>query len=342
MNKKNLLRAISNGSVKVNSQNLRSSLLLVVTLATSLSLSACATSWGSSDVDEYPPPVQPAPVPTAEELPPRAPLTFEEELAKADQLRDSGQQQESIWRYLRALQLDFDSPIPKERIGYIHLAKDVARSEQIFRRLVKERPAMPSLRVGLGLAEYAAGKHEQAAETLQFALALDPNSAVALTALGLIADASGDYETARIFYAEALVLEPSRYEIQNNAGMSYMMSGQYERAVEAFNNAIFLDPNDPAVHNNLGFVLGKLRRYEAALASFRTYGPESEALSNTGSMCFLNGDYRCAIDYYERALLLPIDNREELLSNLRAAENAYLQENGGGAASVAPPGSGSL
>ena len=198
---------------------------------------------------------------------------------------------------------------------------------------------MPSLRVGLGLAEFAAGKHEQATETLKFALALDPESAVALTALGLMDDARGEYESARRRYIEALALTPSRYEIQNNMGMTYMMNRQFEEAVEAFNSAIFLDPGDPVVHNNLGFVLGKLRRYEAALESFKTFSSEGEALSNTGSMCFLNGDYRCAIDYYGRALLLiPVDDRDTLLSNLRAAEDAYLQETGDAPDAVSPSG----
>jgi len=315
----------------------RASLFTAIVLCV-LALNGCATTPESSQTVEPPPYIDADAVPTAKAMTPHAPLSFEAELARADQIRDAGQQQEAIWRYLRALQLDFDSPIPRERIAYIHLAKDVDRAEHIFRRLVKERPAMPSMRVGLGLAEYAAGKHEQASETLQFALALDPESAVAITALGLIDDARGDHESARLRYAEALALEPARYEIQNNAGMSYTMSGDFEKAIEAFNNAIFLDPNDPVVHNNLGFVLGKMRRYDAALESFKTFSPEGEALSNTGSMCFLNGDYRCAIDYYESALQVPIDDREQLLSNLRAAEDAYLQEAGGDPAAVAPSG----
>ncbi|MBW2722960.1 MAG: tetratricopeptide repeat protein [Deltaproteobacteria bacterium] len=335
MSAMNVLCPIAAGLARAKFRDLRSARFLAMLLC-GLGLSGCATSQQSPAAEEPAPYVEPEVMPRVEDLPPRAPLSFEEELAKADRMRDSGQQQESIWRYLRALQLNFNSPIPRQRIAYVHLAKDVDRAEQIFRRLVKERPAMPSLRVGLGLAEFAAGKHEQATETLKFALALDPDSAVALTALGLMDDARGDYEEARRHYAEALILEPSRYEIQNDIGMSYMMDGQFEEAVEAFNSAIFLDPNDPVVHNNLGFVLGKLRRYDDALESFKTFSPEGEAISNTGSMCFLNGDYRCAIDYYERALLMPVDDREQLLSNLRAAENAYLQETGG-AADAAPP-----
>lgn len=301
---------------------------LAATLFCGLGLSACAVTqpWAASGERPQISPLQPPPV---VEDPSRTPLSFAEELAQADRIRDSGRQQEAIWRYLRALQLDFDSPIPRQRIAFIHLAEDVARAEQIFRGLVRDRPAMPSLRVGLGLAEFAAGKHDQATQTLKFALALDPDSAVAITALGLMDDARGDYAAAQHHYARAGALEPLRYEIQNNAGMSYTMNGQFEQAVEAFGTAIFLDPNDPVVHNNLGFVLGKLRRYDAALESFKTFGSDAEALSNTGSMCFLNGDYQGAIDYYERALQKPLVEREQVLFNLRAAEDAHLQENGG-------------
>jgi Flp pilus assembly protein TadD len=254
------------------------------------------------------------------------PLSFEQELAQADQLRDSGQLPEAVWRYLRVLRLDPASPIPRQRIAYLHLDRDVARGEEIFRQLVEEHPAMPEARVGLGLAEFAAGKYAEARASLDFALKLDPQSAVALTALGVMDDGLGSHELAREHYERAGRLAPMRYEIPNNVGMSFLMSEKFEEAVKAFRSAIFINPKDPVVHNNLGFALGRMGEYELALESFDRFGAEADALNNTGYTCSLNGDYSLAIQYYEHALRKEPTDRNRVLLNLRAAEDALLAQ----------------
>jgi Flp pilus assembly protein TadD len=288
-----------------------------------LALAACA---GRQPLSDSTPQFELPEKPPRIEEPEREPLSFEQELAQADQLRDSGQLPEAVWRYLRALRLDPASPIPQQRIAYLHLDRDVARGEEIFRQLVEKYPAMPEARVGLGLAEFAGGKYADARASLDFALELDPESAIAMTALGVMDDGLGSHALARGHYERARRLAPMRYEIPNNMGMSFLMSGKFEEAVQAFRSAIFLNPKDPVVHNNLGFALGRMGEYEIAIESFSRFGAEADALNNTGYTCFLNGDYSLAIQYYEHALRKNPTDRKRVLLNLRAAEDALLAQ----------------
>jgi Tfp pilus assembly protein PilF len=293
------------------------------TLVIALMIGACAGSRAGDDaIPRYVTPEKPAEI----ELPESKPLTFEEEIAKADQLRDAGQLPEAVWYYLRSLRLDHESPTPRQRIAYLQLARDVGRAEEIFRQLIAEHPELASAHVGLGLALFAGGKHTEARATLEFALTMDPESAEAITTLGLIEDHTGSHELAREYYERARKLAPMRYEIPNNIGMSYIMSGEFEQAAEAFRAAIFVDPTDPVVHNNFGFALGRMGSYGAALESFERYGTKSDALNNVGYTCYLNGDYSRALEYYERALMSEPRDRDPLLRNLRAAEDALLAE----------------
>jgi len=292
-------------------------------LVGTLTLAACAQRQPLADpTPHFQLPKRPPRVEESE----REPLSFEEELAQADQLRDTGQLPEAVWRYLRVLRLDPSSPIPRQRIAYLHLDRDVARGEEIFRQLVEKHPAMPEARVGLGLAEFAGGKYAEARASLDFALKLDPSSAIAITAIGVMDDGLGSHALARQHYDRARRLAPMRYEIPNNMGMSFLMSGEFEEAAKAFRSAIFINPKDPVVHNNLGFALGRMGEYELALESFRQFGAEADALNNTGYTCSLNDDYSLAIQYYEHALRNDPTDRKRVLLNLRAAEDALLAE----------------
>jgi Flp pilus assembly protein TadD len=243
-------------------------------------------------------------------------------------MREAGKFPEAVWSYLQSMRLDEESPLPRQRIAFIQLGKDPARAELIFRGLVQKHPELTSAYLGLGLAQYARGHYDEAKESLTTTLNMDPHSAVTITTLGMIDDREGDHETARMRFERARKLAPTLYEIPNNLGMSYLMSEQYGEAAKEFEEAILINPHDSAVHNNLGYALGRMGNYRRGLKSFRKYGSESSALNNIGYTSFLNGEYVRAIRYYTAALLADPEDRDRLLVNLRAAENALLTRNG--------------
>jgi Tfp pilus assembly protein PilF len=252
-------------------------------------------------------------------------LTFDQEVEMADGLRDSGQLPEAAWHYLRGLRLDETNPLPRQRMGFLHLSDDFQRSQRIFEELAESYPDMPSAHLGLGLARLSLGDFDQARNALNRSLQINPKSAIAHTALGYIADLETRHAEAQERFLEARRIDPDRYEISNNLGMSYLMSEDYARAAEAFREAIHLYPQDPTVYNNLGLAMGRMGRYGDALRSLERAAPKADALNNVGLISHLNGDDARAIEYYEQALLQGPSDRETVLINLRIAEDAFLQ-----------------
>jgi Flp pilus assembly protein TadD len=250
-----------------------------------------------------------------------APRTFDEEMMLADRLRDSGQQPEAAWHYVRGLQLDNKSPIPRERLGYMQLGRDSDRAQKIFEELVDEHPELFTGHLGLGLSHLTNGDHDRARTSLEKALEIDADSAIAHLGLGMIDDERGAHDVAQDHYLKAVELDPKRYEIPNNLGMSYLMTRDFEFAADAFRHAIFLEPRDPALYNNLAIALAHQGHYRKALEGFRRHSSEGDALNNLGYVCHMNGDFENALRFFERSLLAGPADRVTVLMNMRAAEN---------------------
>jgi len=248
--------------------------------------------------------------------------TLESEVAIGDQLRDQGHDSEAVFHYLRGLYLDEASPIPRSRVAFLHLSEDAPRGQRIFESLIEAHPNLASAHMGRGLALVAQGELPEARASLERAVELDPKATSAWIALGLVSDRAGDHAAAAQYYQSALQVEPDRYEVRNNLGMSKLLSGDYEGATVAFRNAAHIDPRDPAVYNNLGVALGRMRLYKEALDNFRRSSGEADAFNNLGLVCHVNGDYRLALTYFEKSLLLGPSDREVVLANLEATEVA--------------------
>ncbi|MBW2232216.1 MAG: tetratricopeptide repeat protein [Deltaproteobacteria bacterium] len=302
----------------MNHRNLN--LVSILSIVLMLSIGCAGSSWKSSADMEF---ERPEPLPDVGPIQFK-PLSFEEEITLADNLRDSGQNPEAAWHYVRAMQLKEENPLPRQRLGYMQLSRDVRRAEKIFEALVEEHPELSSGHVGLGLARIAKGDHTSARIALETALELDSNSAEAHMGLGMLDDQVGAYDLAAAHYEQAHLSDPQGYEIQNSRGISLLRSGEFELAIEAFRDAIYLEPRDPTLYNNLGIALGQLGDYRGAYENFKEYSTEADALNNLGYVCLINGESGQAIKYFERSLLAGPSDRTKVLVNLRAAEDASL------------------
>ena len=79
-------------------------------------------------------------------------------------------------------------------------------------------------------ASQAAGNLNQAAETLETALAVDPRNRAALVTLGQVALARGFSGQAIRYYREALLLEPNDLAALKGQGEALVAKGAVERA----------------------------------------------------------------------------------------------------------------
>ncbi|MEO0182825.1 MAG: tetratricopeptide repeat protein [candidate division WOR-3 bacterium] len=115
---------------------------------------------------------------------------------------------------------------------------------------------------------YYRGNYELALNEIERALELD-RLAEYLNLKGLILTELGRAEEAKDSFEEALKLEPNLAEIYNNFGLLYVKSKKLNEAVGMFQEAIKRNVNYALAYTHLGKVLLELERFEEAIAAFQ-------------------------------------------------------------------------
>jgi len=92
---------------------------------------------------------------------------------------------------------------------------------------------------------YREKKYEEAAKTLEQAVALKPNDAVLLNNLGFIYFEMGRYNDAVTFLEKTLALDPNRKEAYGNLAYAYLKLGNKAEAKTHFERYLELYPTSP-------------------------------------------------------------------------------------------------
>lgn len=122
---------------------------------------------------------------------------------------------------------------------------------------------------------------------------------------GLIKSFSGAYHEALDDYNEAVELDPKNSVAFNNRGYTYNVMEDYKNAIVDFEEAISLEENFAYALNNRGFAKIKLGLKDEGLKDLE----KSITLDGTNSYCYLNfgvyhydnGEYKKALEYYNKA-----------------------------------------
>jgi tetratricopeptide (TPR) repeat protein len=108
---------------------------------------------------------------------------------------------------------------------------------------------------------------DEAIQTYQKALALDPHLSKARDALGVAYSQQGKFDLA-IEQFQALIKEtPREAHLHNNLGYAYYLLGRYPEAIASLETATRLDPGDAAALNNLGLAYAKAGDQEKSRAA---------------------------------------------------------------------------
>jgi tetratricopeptide (TPR) repeat protein len=128
--------------------------------------------------------------------------------------------------------------------------------ETLWRATVEHNPTSFLAQIGLGVIYEDQGKHQEAIEAEEQALAIDPGSAEARLNLARSYDAVGDYAKAARFYEEGLRLE-SGYAgaVRPRLALLYARLGEFDRAVVMARAALALTPNSSYAYAVLGIAL---------------------------------------------------------------------------------------
>lgn len=197
-----------------------------------------------------------------------------------------------------------ESPAAFERSIGLTLVRtgEPRRALPYLERLARLEPQQAAPLCYLGRAYMDLQLWQQARNSLDRALVLDPAFAPTYDLLGMLLDARGDHEGAIDAHRKAVALAPGSAGYHNNLGFSLYLDHRYVDAVSAYEQALRLDANMPRVHNNLGFALAKLGRLSEATEHFRLGGRPAEAANNLGMVYEERGELELAFDAYSTAV----------------------------------------
>ncbi|MCZ6915311.1 MAG: tetratricopeptide repeat protein [Gemmatimonadetes bacterium] len=146
---------------------------------------------------------------------------------------------------------------------------DVAAEESFRLGLEKDPTHVPSL-VNLTRVLLDHDRPEEALESIDEALALDPESNSVYRVLGRVQYELGEVEHAIESYQEALEIDDRDVWSMNNLGLLLIREDRYDEAVFPLARATLLRDDIAIFHNNLGIVLEQRGLPGSAETSFRT------------------------------------------------------------------------
>ena len=207
----------------------------------------------------------------------------------------------------RADLIKFTRPAPAEQLfnnGLAALANnDLAGAESAFMQSLKIQPKAASSMLGLAQVAVKRGDRKAAADYLQRAFTIAPDSAEVQQDWGRYKYSEGKYKeaeaafraAARIdpkgvrsrvdlgdvylmafrkpseaipFYKEAIALDPKHGGAHYALGMALTMSGDEAGAISSLNQAVVLSPNNPLPYYQLGRLHESKRRFDQAMDAF--------------------------------------------------------------------------
>jgi len=122
--------------------------------------------------------------------------------------------------------------------------------------------------VGIGSAESALGRLDEARQSYDRALAIKPENPETLFAAGMVAKDQGLFETAAELFAGAAVRKPDFGEALTQLGVVYAFQGRHEESAEACWKAVSVNPEDEGALLCLGVARYHLGLYTQAAQAF--------------------------------------------------------------------------
>jgi tetratricopeptide (TPR) repeat protein len=111
-----------------------------------------------------------------------------------------------------------------------------------------------------GYEYYYKKKYDEAIESYEKALAIDPNYAPAWHNKGLVLHNLGKYDEAIKHYDRALAIDPNCAFALNNKGRALGNLGKYDEAIKYYDKASEIDPNYGIAKNNKRLALEKVKK----------------------------------------------------------------------------------
>jgi tetratricopeptide (TPR) repeat protein len=167
-------------------------------------------------------------------------------------------------------------------------------------------PRKAALHNNLGFTFRALKRLEQARESFEQALLIDPQLTDACLNLGLTLHDLGRFDEAVGIFARAIALNPAHVDAHFHEGNSLRALRRFDEALVCFSNVIKLNPDHAEAHFSCGNLLFQLHRFHDALLSYEEairIKPEyASAINNFGLTLYELGRVDEALTCYSKAL----------------------------------------
>lgn len=140
------------------------------------------------------------------------------------------------------------------------------QAEEAFRQLIARRPNLSRPRLNLASLYMQQRKFNEALKTLQEAVQLFPDDAMAHYLLSFALEATQQLPQARQALEAAVRLKPDYAEAQYALGLSLQRDQDLAGAETAYRQAVQSDTRMPQAHVALGVVLQKQAKWDEAIA----------------------------------------------------------------------------
>lgn len=139
--------------------------------------------------------------------------------------------------------------------------------------------------------------------------------------LGIIADIRSEFQKVDEYYQAALGLADNQALYYNNYGYSLLMQQRYVEALGVLERGLELAPTSGRIRNNLAIALAWKERYDEAITLYQGDDHIYQGYNNIGYIAMLNGDYKQAIRFFNRALELSPTYYQKAAINLEKARS---------------------
>jgi len=223
------------------------------------------------------------------------------EMALSYEQQGSVTDAESAWKTLAGKQQS--NPEPWAHLGLLE-ARQEHYSDAIayYRKAMRLRPAMPGLRLNLGLALFKAGQNRQSIEVLCPLLKAQPDDQRLTILIGIAHNGLGEYAAAVGYLRQASDRDPVNLQLLLALGHNCLSAKQFQcvvdmyhkilglnaesaeadmlggealdamkdtiGATQEFRAAVRANPKEPNVHFGLGYLLWTRRQYQEAAQEF--------------------------------------------------------------------------
>lgn len=200
--------------------------------------------------------------------------SINQQRATARELEQNGQivEAEAAWRSVLRVH-------PSDAEAYAHLGLLEARQQHydaavpLYRKALALNPAMPALRLDLGLSLFKSGALKAAIETLSPLLkGAAPSSADAVRleiVIGMAHYGLGEYAAAVPYLRKVTAADPQNLPYRLVLGQSCMWSKQYQCVLDTYHQILELNSESAEADMLAGEALDQLQNHQGAIDEFR-------------------------------------------------------------------------